>query len=93
MRFKNILGLLAIGGAVAYAQKKRGRDLSVAGLKETFNEVAGGLKSRLGEMRGGSAGSVAESSSMGAAGAEDSAYSSGFAGSDYSGRGGSTFRQ
>ena len=83
MRFKSMLGLLAIGGAVAYAQKRRGRDLSLASLKETFTEVTGDLKSKLGGLRGNA---VADSSELRSDGVDDNAYSSGFAGSDYSGR-------
>jgi len=39
MRFKTLLGLLAIGGAVAYAQKKRGADLSLHGIANTLRGV------------------------------------------------------
>jgi hypothetical protein len=39
MRMKSLLGLLAIGGAVAYAQKKRGGELTVDGFKKTFREM------------------------------------------------------
>lgn len=88
MRFKNMLGLLAIGGAVAYAQKRRGRDLSLSSLKETFTEVTGGLKSKLSALRG----APADTASVASEGVDDAAYSSGFAGSDFAGRGRSDYR-
>lgn len=47
MRFKSLLGLLAIGGAVAYAQKKRGGELSINGLKQGFRDLATSVKSKL----------------------------------------------
>lgn len=43
MRIKSLLGLFAIGGAVAYAQRKRGGEFSVDGFRRTFTE----LKDRL----------------------------------------------
>jgi|PlaIllAssembly_1097288.scaffolds.fasta_scaffold198371_3 hypothetical protein len=39
MRFKTVLGLLAIGGAIAYAQKKRGGELSLRGIKNSLRDV------------------------------------------------------
>ena len=48
MRFKSLLGLLAIGGAVAYAQKKRGGDMSLAGIKNSLRSVADSVRSKLG---------------------------------------------
>ena len=48
MRFKNLLGLLAIGGAVAYAQKRRGGDMSLAGIKNSLRGVADKVKNQLG---------------------------------------------
>jgi hypothetical protein len=47
MRFKNLLGLLAIGGAVAYAQKKRGGDLSLAGIKNSLRGVVDNVKNQI----------------------------------------------
>jgi hypothetical protein len=47
MRFKNLLGLLAIGGAVAYAQKKRGGDLSLNGIKNSLRSLADNVKGKL----------------------------------------------
>jgi hypothetical protein len=47
MRFKNLLGLLAIGGAVAYAQKKRGGELSLDGFKKSFRGLADSVKAKL----------------------------------------------
>jgi len=35
--------MLAIGGAVAYAQKKRGGELTVEGFKKTFRELFNSL--------------------------------------------------
>jgi hypothetical protein len=43
MRMKSLIGLLAIGGAIAYAQKKRGGELSVAGFKKTLREIMNSL--------------------------------------------------
>ena len=94
MRFKNMLGLLAIGGAIAYAQKKRGGDFSLGGLKEMFNEAVGSVKSKWGAMNMGADGAnpsapvASAPMPAGDSGYDDNAYSSGFAGSDYSGRGG-----
>ena len=50
MRMRNLLGLAAIGGAVAYAQKKRGGELSLAGFKQSAQELLRqfGLDKRLG---------------------------------------------
>lgn len=39
MRMKRLLGLLAIGGAVAYAQKRRGGELSVNGFKRSLQDL------------------------------------------------------
>lgn len=47
MRFRNLLGLLAIGGAVAYAQKKRGGDLSLAGIKNSLRGVFDSVKNQV----------------------------------------------
>jgi hypothetical protein len=51
MRFKNLLGLLAIGGAVAYAQKKRGGDLSLSGIKNSLRGMFDKAKGQLDNMR------------------------------------------
>ena len=51
MRFKNLLGLLAIGGAVAYAQKKRGGDLSFNGIKNSLRGVVDNVKGKLGDLQ------------------------------------------
>ena len=50
MRFKNLLGLLAIGGAVAYAQKKRGGDLSFNGIKNSLRGLVDNVKGQLGNL-------------------------------------------
>ena len=50
MRFKSLLGLLAIGGAVAYAQKKRTGDLSLNGFKNSFRSIADSVRSKLGDL-------------------------------------------
>lgn len=50
MRFRNLLGLLAIGGAVAYAQKKRGGDLSLAGIKNSLRGAFDNVKGKLDTM-------------------------------------------
>lgn len=49
MRFKNLLGLMAIGGAVAYAHKQRGGDLSLEGIKGSLNNLVGNVKNKLGQ--------------------------------------------
>lgn len=43
MRMKRLLGLLAIGGAVAYAQKRRGGELSVNGFKRSLQDLGKSL--------------------------------------------------
>ncbi len=50
MRIKNLLGLLAIGGAVAYAQKRRGGEMSLAGIKQSFNELVSNVKTKVGDL-------------------------------------------
>ena len=50
MRFKTLLGLAAIGGAVAYAQKRRGGDMSFAGFKNTFHDLIGQAQNKLGSL-------------------------------------------
>jgi hypothetical protein len=52
MRFKNLLGLLAIGGAVAYAQKRRGGDLSLAGIKNSVRGAIDNVRGQLGNVMG-----------------------------------------
>ena len=47
MRFKNLLGLLAIGGAVAYAQKRRGGELTIDGFKNSFRSLIDNVKGKL----------------------------------------------
>jgi hypothetical protein len=47
MRFRNLLGLLAIGGAVAYARKKRGADLSLDGIKRSVKNTIDNVRNRL----------------------------------------------
>ena len=65
MRFKNLLGLLAIGGAVAYAQKKRGGDLSFAGIKNSIKSITNNVKSKLDSMRSQPASTTAADTSIG----------------------------
>lgn len=48
MRFKRVLGLLAIGGAVAYAQKRRGGELSISGFKNSLRSIIDNVKHQLG---------------------------------------------
>lgn len=55
MRFRNLLGLLAIGGAVAYAQKRRGGDLSLAGIKNSLRGVVDNVKGQLSSVMGNQA--------------------------------------
>lgn len=54
MRLRNLLGLAAVGGAVAYAQKKRGGELSLAGFKQSAQDLLRslGLDQRLGSITG-----------------------------------------
>ena len=47
MRFKNLLGLVAIGGAVYYAQKKRGADMSLNGIKNSLRSTFDNVKQKL----------------------------------------------
>lgn len=51
MRMKGLFGLLAIGGAVAYAQKKRGGELTVDGFKKTFREMFNSASKSASSMR------------------------------------------
>ena len=77
MRFKNLLGLLAIGGAVAYAQKKRGGDMSFAGIKNSLKGVVDNVKNQLGQVMGqqGAAANTARrdvgTSNLGSVGGQD----------------------
>jgi hypothetical protein len=47
MRFKTLLGLVAIGGAVAYAQKRRGGDLSFDGIKNSLRSTFDNVRSQI----------------------------------------------
>lgn len=86
MRFKNLLGLLAIGGAVAYAQKKRGGEMSLAGIKssllDAFNNVKGQLQGVMGQgqnqnqTRGVVGGNDVGTSDLGSVGGHDDIGSS-----------------
>jgi hypothetical protein len=51
MRFKTLLGLAAIGGAVAYAQKKRGGEMTVAGIKNSLRDLVTNVKGKLDQTR------------------------------------------
>ncbi|HLL23807.1 MAG TPA: hypothetical protein VK427_16830 [Kofleriaceae bacterium] len=51
MRFKNVLGLLAIGGAVVYAQKKRGGEMSLNGFKESFRGIVDNVRGQIDNLR------------------------------------------
>jgi len=79
MRFKNLLGLLAIGGAVAYAQKKRGGDLSLAGIKNSLRGVVDNVKNQINSVVGENKTPVASTSSA----ADLDRTSSGFSSNDY----------
>lgn len=73
---KNLLGLLAIGGAFAYAHKKRGGDFTMASVKDTFNNLVGTAKEKLNGFTANAGLSARDTESAEAS--EDSAYSSGF---------------
>jgi hypothetical protein len=77
MRMKTLLGLAAIGGAVAYAQKKRGGELTIEGFKKTARELFNSL--------GAKSTSAKRSSGMRAADEDPPSYGS-------SGRAGTTPR-
>lgn len=80
MRFKNLLGLLAIGGAVAYAHKKRGGDLSLGSIKNSLRGLADSVKGKLDSTMGtssGAANNLDRSSSVGSS-SVGSEYSSGY---------------
>ena len=96
MRFRNLLGLLAIGGAVAYAQKKRGGDMSLSGIKNSlrgvFDNVKNQVQGALGNQQPQAAGATTRASndlgtSSSGIGGDD--YSTGSSGSYSSGYGGS----
>jgi hypothetical protein len=53
MRMKRLLGLVAIGGAIAYAQKKRGGELTIEGFKKTFRDLLGNAGAGKGPMKSG----------------------------------------
>jgi hypothetical protein len=78
MRFKNLLGLLAIGGAVAYAQKKRNGDLSLAGFKNTFKELSNKVKGKIDSARSTASSPIASTSRTDMADDSYSSSSSGF---------------
>ena len=82
MRFKNLLGLLAIGGAVAYAQKKRGGDMSLAGIKNSLRGAFDNVKSQVNSALG----NQAPQTSVGATSraTNDLGTSSGLGSDDYS---------
>ncbi len=73
---KNLLGLLAIGGALAYAHKKRGGDFTMASVKDTFNNLIGTAKEKLDGFKAANGMTSRDTES---AEAGDDAYSSGFA--------------
>ncbi len=99
MRMKNLLGLLAIGGAVAYAQKRRGGDMSLQGFKNSFSELVGNVKNQVSQLQnkvGGGQGSVSRtqqdvgsSRGIGDAYSSTSGYSSGYSPSNPVGTNGS----
>jgi hypothetical protein len=82
MRFRNLLGLLAIGGAVVYAQKKRGGDMSLAGIKNSLRGVFDNVKNQV----SGALGNQSQQSSVGATtsrATNDLGTSSGLGSEDY----------
>lgn len=95
MRFKNLLGLLAIGGAVAYAQKKRGGDMSLAGIKNSLrgvfdnvkNQVQGALGNQSNQQAGATSRTSNDLGTSSGLGADD--FSTGSSGSYSSGYGSS----
>lgn len=50
MRLKTLLGLAAIGGGVMYMQKRRGGDMSLNGIKDSFRDLIGQAQSKLGDL-------------------------------------------
>ena len=76
MRFKNLLGLLALGGAVAYAQKKRGGDLSFQGIKNSLKGALDNLRSKVEDLKATSARSANLTSSPSDVGTSDLGTSS-----------------
>ena len=90
MRFRNLLGLLAIGGAVAYAQKKRGGDMSLAGIKNSLRGVIDKAKNQVQGAMGNSqsvpqAGATSRASNdLGSSGVDRDDFSTGSSGGSYS---------
>ena len=89
MRFKNLLGLLAIGGAVAYAQKKRGGDMSLAGIKNSLRGVFDNVKTQvqgaLGNQSGAQQGVTSRpAADLGTSGVGNDDFASGSSGGAYS---------
>lgn len=73
---KNMLGLLAIGGALAYAHKKRGGEFTMSSVKDTFNNLLGTAKEKLNGLK--AAGGMPSRDSESALASDGGAYSSGF---------------
>lgn len=69
MRIKTLLGLFAIGGAVAYAQKKRGGELTLEGFKKTARELFNSGGANKGSTRSSSMRSADEDLAYGRSGA------------------------
>jgi hypothetical protein len=83
MRFKTLLGLVAIGGAVAYAQKRRGGDLSFEGIKNSLRSTFDNVRGQIDKIANTGGNNASSSSSN-----EDTGYgsrnaSSGYGSADY----------
>ena len=80
MRLK-MLGLLAVGGAVAYAHNKRGGEMTFASLKETLTGLGTQARDKLQELRSSSKlGQMADADTDNRRDAFDTQYSSGYGG-------------
>lgn len=84
MRIRNLMGLFAIGGAVAYANKKRGGDWSLTSFKETLQDLGDTVKQKLTSLSGQSsaASNAEEQDADDSDSISKSPYESGFGGYD-----------
>ncbi len=81
MRLK-MLGLLAVGGAVAYAHNKRGGEMTFASLKETLTGLGTQARDKLDELRSSASkrGQMADADTDHRRDGFDTQYSSGYGG-------------
>ena len=82
MRIKTLLGLVAVGGAVHYANKKRGGDMTLASFKETLTDLGTQVRDKLSAFTGSMSNprQMADADMADSGDGFDNQYSSGFGG-------------